>query len=171
MNIQVQNITLRIRKQPHQKDVTSVRDMVSETGFFRDDEIDVAVELVEERLAKGTKSGYQFILADHEGNLAGYTCFGLIPCSLVSFDLYWIVTRKILQGKGIGAILLQLTEEEIQKQGGKNVIIETSSKELYGPTQHFYHKNGYMLQARLPDFYDIGDDKLVFTKRLSEAMQ
>jgi len=166
MNILLKNKSLKIRTQPSQEDVNAVRKLVSDTGFFRTDEIEIAAELVEEALLKGEISGYQFFIAEDEKGLAGYTCFGLIPCSLVSYDLYWIVTRKDLQGIGIGANLLNITEEEIKKQGGINVIIETSSKKLYGPTQLFYKKNGYTLQANLPDFYDIKDDKLIYIKKL-----
>jgi GNAT superfamily N-acetyltransferase len=164
--IQTKKYSLTIRTEPSQEDSGHVRQLVSETGFFRPDEIEIAVELVDERIKRGHKSGYHFFLADIDNKLAGYSCFGLIPCSLLSWDLYWIVTRKDLQGQGIGKVLLKLTEDEILKQGGKNVIIETSSKELYQSTQQFYSKNNYELKACFQDFYDFEDDKLVYIKRL-----
>jgi ribosomal protein S18 acetylase RimI-like enzyme len=160
---------LTFRDAPTSGDVRNIREMVAGTGFFRPDEVAIAVELAETRINEGLKSGYNFLLADLNGVLAGYACFGLIPCSLVSWDLYWIVTKKDHQGKGIGRRLLQMTEEEIMKNGGKNVIIETSSKESYKETQHFYSKNGYTLKARFEDFYDAGDDKLVYMKRLNSV--
>jgi ribosomal protein S18 acetylase RimI-like enzyme len=157
---------LTYRIVPTSSDVEGIRTMVSGTGFFRPDEVEIAVELAEVRIKEGIKSGYHFILADIHRELAGYACFGLIPCSLLSWDLYWIVTKKEHQGKGIGGQLLLKAEEEITKNGGKNIIIETSSKELYKGTQHFYNKYGYTLKARFEDFYDYGDDKLVYTKKL-----
>ncbi len=167
MNIRINDIEVKIRTNPEIEDIERVRNLVKKTGFFRQDEIDIAAELVEERLAKGIKSGYRFLFADSPKGLAGYTCYGPVPCSLVSWDLYWIVTRNEWQGKGIGAFLLKLTEEKIQIQGGLNVVIETSSKELYNRTQHFYNNHGYHLKARLHDFYEAGDDKLIYMKRLS----
>lgn len=158
---------LSIRTKPETRDIEAVRSMVNQTGFFRPDETDIAVELVGERLKKDMESGYHFFLAEIHNELAGYTCFGQIPCSLLSWDLYWIVTKNELQGLGIGAALLNLTEEEIKKEGGKNVVIETSSKTLYQSTQQFYLKNGYDLKARFTDFYDYGDDKLVYVKMLA----
>jgi ribosomal protein S18 acetylase RimI-like enzyme len=163
-----QDHKITFRTNPTINDVLDIREMVAETGFFRPDEVDVAVELAETRLEKGIEGGYHFLLADLDGKLAGYTCFGLIPCSLLSWDLYWIVTKKEFQGKGIGGQLLQKVEKEITKNGGKNIIIETSSKELYKGTQHFYNKYGYTLKARFEDFYDYGDDKLVYIKKLPE---
>ena len=37
-------------------DIARVREIVESTGYFYDHEVDVAVELVEERLARGEKS-------------------------------------------------------------------------------------------------------------------
>ncbi|MBN2172635.1 MAG: GNAT family N-acetyltransferase [Bacteroidales bacterium] len=164
--IQVKNHQLNIRTEPVKKDSQAIRKMVADTGFFRTDEIEIAVELVDERLEKSLESGYLFFLAETDNILVGYTCYGLIPCSLLSWDLYWIVTRREYQGKGIGATLLKLTEEDIKNRGGKNVVIETSSKDLYKSTQQFYYSNGYTLKGRYEDFYDYGDDKLVYIKRM-----
>ncbi len=101
-----------------------------------------------------------------DGKPVAYSCFGIIPCSLLSYDLYWIVTHNDYRGKGLGSILLKETEDQIAKLGGKSVYVETSSKEYYLPTQRFYEKNAYDLKARFEDFYDFGDDKLVYVKKV-----
>jgi ribosomal protein S18 acetylase RimI-like enzyme len=61
---------------------------------------------------------------------------------------------------------LEYVEHEVIKQGGRMLLIETSSQESYGATIRFYERNGYQLAARIKDFYRIGDDKLVFSKVL-----
>lgn len=158
------NISLRtsVKKQ----DPAAVHEIVSSTGFFRPDEIEVAVELVNERLDKGKSSGYEFVFAEIDGRVAAYSCFGLIPCSLVSWDLYWIATGKDFQNHGLGKMLLGRTEEIIREAGGKTIYIETSSKPLYEPTRAFYLRNGCTIKVRMEDFYDMGDDKIVFCKKL-----
>ena len=50
--------------------------------------------------------------------------------------------------------------------GGRAVYIETSSKEIYVPTQRFYLKNNYVLKAQFEDFYDYKDDKMVYVKNI-----
>jgi len=147
-------------------DIETVREIVISTGFFREDEIPVAVELVEEGFNKGKESGYEFIFMEYEGNTVAYSCFGLIPCSLLSYDLYWIVTHNNFRGQGLGSLLLKESEDRIRDLGGKTVYIETSSKDSYLPTQKFYEKNKYDLKARFEDFYDYGDDKLIYIKKL-----
>src|SRR3977135_447998 len=71
-------------------DSNAVRSIVDRTGFFRPDEVDVAVELVDEHLKRGTASGYHFVFAESEGVVVGYACYGPIVCTVSSFDLYWI---------------------------------------------------------------------------------
>jgi ribosomal protein S18 acetylase RimI-like enzyme len=100
------------------------------------------------------------------GETVAYSCYGLIPCTLHSYDLYWIATHKDFMNKGIGRALLRETENAIWKSGGTGIYVETSSKDQYSPTRAFYDNNGYILKARYEDFYDRGDDKCVYIKRV-----
>ena len=70
---------LAFRTGPGHPDIRSVRELVRATGFFSDEEEAVAAELVEERLAKGKPSGYEFVFAEQAETLVGYSCYGLIP--------------------------------------------------------------------------------------------
>ena len=81
-NHRIHGVTLRDSVVP--QDGPRVRRLVEITGFFHPEEVDVAEELVVERLKKGAASGYHFVMADHYGRLAGYACFGPIPCTLGS---------------------------------------------------------------------------------------
>jgi GNAT superfamily N-acetyltransferase len=143
-----------------------VRRIVESTGFFRPDEVDVAVELVDERLARGVASGYEFVFADREGRTVGYACYGPIACTIGSYDLYWIAVDRDEQGTGLGRVLLAAAEDAIRRAGGRQVYIETSNRPQYVPTRGFYERCGYRLAAVLPDFYAPGDDKVIFVKIL-----
>lgn len=155
---------ISLRSIVHSDDPQLVESIIRSTGFFREDEIPVAVELVEERLEKGTVSGYEFLFAEMEGKTVAYSCYGLIPCTLHSYDLYWIVTHKDFMNRGIGRKLLQETEKAIKAAGGHGIYVETSSKDQYLPTRAFYEKNNYLLKARFENFYDTNDDKIVYVK-------
>jgi ribosomal protein S18 acetylase RimI-like enzyme len=158
------SLQITLRSEVKQTDPETIRMIVSSTGFFRDDEIPVAAELAEERLEKGAASGYEFLFAEIAGETVAYSCFGLIPCTLHSYDLYWIATRLEYMNQGIGKYLLQETEKAIFRSGGHGIYVETSSKEQYAPTRAFYENNQYLLQARFENFYAPGDDKLVYVK-------
>ena len=154
-----------LRNEPCPGDERAVREIVRATGFFREDEVEVAAELVRERLAKGPESGYEFLLADGpEGTLQGYACFGPIACTVGSWDLYWIAVDPLSQGRGLGRALMREVERRIAAMAGRMVYAETSSQLQYAPTRRFYLSCGYAEVARLPHFYQPGDDKVIYGK-------
>ena len=151
-------------------DCERVRDLVASSRFFSTHEIDVAAELVEERLSKGLQSGYHFLFAEDRGHLLGYTCYGPIACTKDRFDLYWIVVQPQLRGMGLGRRLLTETEILIRGMGGERIYVETSSREQYSSTRGFYASCGYELYAVLKGFYGEGDDKMIYMKILSPSI-
>jgi ribosomal protein S18 acetylase RimI-like enzyme len=159
------NILPTLRGQVAPADRDAVRRIVEATGFFRPDEVDVAVELVDEALAKGAASGYHFIFAETAGVVAGYACYGPIACTLGSYDLYWIAVDPNRQGQGLGQLLLREAERQIAQSGGRHIYIETSGRPQYTPTRAFYQRCGYEVAAVLAEFYDRGDDKVIWRKR------
>ncbi|MEN6458013.1 MAG: GNAT family N-acetyltransferase [Thermoguttaceae bacterium] len=159
-----QPIELRCEVRP--EDRQAVRRLVESTGVFSPVEVDVAVELVDERLNKGPESGYHFVFADDGGRAVGYTCYGPIALTAASFDLYWIAVDKSLQGRKIGRLLLDRTKDLIRQMGGRHVYIETSNREQYAPTRGFYLRCGCRQEALLKDFYASGDDKVIYAIEL-----
>jgi Acetyltransferases len=157
---------MTFRDTPIPADIDAVRRLARGTGFFRPDEVDVAVELVEERLAKGPESGYFFWFVEMAGEVIGYVCYGPIPCTIGSYDLYWIMVDVGRQRCGAGKRLLALAEESAKRMGGRQMFIETAGKAQYKTTRIFYEKSGYDLAAELADFYEPGDAKCVYRKVL-----
>ncbi len=162
----LQNKGLHIRYEPVQKDVADIRHLTAATGFFRADEVDIAAQLVQERLEKGTASGYYFVFITRAGKLVGYGCYGPIPCTLASFDIYWIAVAPEFQGKGLGQILLARMEQLIKDIGGHKIYVETASQPKYAPTRSFYERCGYTVEATLADFYGPEDAKVIYSKSM-----
>lgn len=158
------NVTYRNEVKP--SDIEAVGEIVRSTNFFNTEEIEVAMGLVEETVETGKASGYEFLFAEIDGKVVGYTCYGRIPCTKHSFDLYWIATHQDFRGMGIGKELMDKTEQAIKAIGGCGVYVETSSKELYHPTRSFYLKMNYTEKALFEDFYDKDDGKVVYVKFL-----
>lgn len=160
-------ISLLFRYEPSDTDITAIRDIVTSTGFFNAEEIAIAVELVEERLKRGEKSGYHFVFAQTpEGRVIGYTCYGPISGTKNSFDLYWIAVHADARAKGLGGVLMEKTESAMAGMGAVRVYAETSSRAQYEPTRAFYEKQGYVREALLEDFYGEGDGKVIFVKKI-----
>jgi ribosomal protein S18 acetylase RimI-like enzyme len=168
-------------------DEKTIMDFTEQTGFFRPVEMDIAREVFVDAAIAKPGCTYQSYIAEiqesiedgrrarDEGRIvhhplsimpcvAGWICFGATPCTLGTFDIYWIVVDMSLQRQGIGRCLLDFARDEIAKQHGRLMVIETSGSGLYEPTQNFYLKNGFFLAGRIPEFYAPGDDKLIYLK-------
>lgn len=175
---------LSLREDVTPEDVERVREIVQSSGYFSESEIEIAVEIVEETLEKGPAAGYRFLFADHSDlsdpgvpltrdgvcesgrRTVGYTCFGEVPCTKGSFDLYWIAVEAAQRGKGLGTLLQRETEARVRAMGGRRLFADTSGRAQYEPTRHFYLGLGYKEEARLADFYAPGDDKVLYGMRL-----
>ena len=154
------------RQQIKPSDIEAIADIVEESGFFSDEEIEIAIQLAEEKLDQQESSSYRFLFAEIENQVVGYTCYGLIPATAGSYDLYWVVVAKDLQGLGVGKMLMAETEQLIYQHGGRQIYAETSSRDQYQPTHRFYEICGYCQEAFLNNFYADGDGKIIYAKVL-----
>jgi len=141
--------------------------LVQATGFFTHAELQIAEELAQERLSRGSASGYHFVLAGQGDSLIGYACYGPIACTLSSYDIYWIAVQPELQGGGLGRRLIEKTERRIRENGGTRIYVETSQRAQYKGTRAFYNRLGYRREAVIPDFYAPGDGKVILCKVLN----
>ncbi|MFW8595255.1 GNAT family N-acetyltransferase [Cribrihabitans neustonicus] len=156
----------RWRKTLRAGDAARITQLVAGTGKFSNSEIEISGELAQERLSTGAASGYHFLLAECGAELQGYACYGPVPGSDHSWDLYWIVVAPSHQGSGLGRLLMARAEAAIRKARGRKVYIDTSSSAPYAATRRFYEKVGYAQRAEFPDFYRDGDGKAVYEKTL-----
>jgi len=157
-----ESIIYRAVVRPSDRD--DVRRLVESSGFFSEAEIDIAAELVEEHLMKGVQSGYEFLFAEHSGKVIGYVCFGPVPATASSYDMYWLAVHNDFRRLRIGTSLMAQAEELIRVQGGQRIYIETSSRDQYSTTRMFHRTCGYREEAVLKDFYSPGDDKVIYVK-------
>jgi ribosomal protein S18 acetylase RimI-like enzyme len=148
-------------------DRDAVADIVFSVGNFNRAEVDCALELVDIYLQDSTQQDYRIVIAEGSAHVKAYTCWGPVPLTKGTYDLYWIAVHPTMQGAGFGRALLNHVEAEVRAAHGRLLVIETSSKESYGNTVRFYRRIGYEEASQIRDFYDVGDDKLTFVKRLS----
>ena len=143
-----------------------VRNILEATGFFREDEVGTALEVLDSYFAHPEQDYTAVGAFTHSGELLGYVCYGPTPCTLGTWDVYWIAVAPRAQGKGVGTVLLEEVEGRLARQRARLVIIETSSQPIYEPTRRFYLRHGYPEVARVPDFYSEGDDRVIYAKRI-----
>ena len=156
-----------ISKGISENDRKNIADILRSTGYFYEFEIDTALEIADDTLAKGQeKSGYRWMKITLNDELLAFANYGKNAFSTHSWDLYWIAVHKKYRDQKLGSMLLRAIEEDVRTSGGKILWLETSGRPLYASTEGFYKHKGYTLQASLKDFYAPGDPKQVYSKVL-----
>lgn len=149
------------------KDRDVLTQIVRLVGNFSEEEIRVAMELIDDAISEYSSGDYiAYVLEDEKGTTQGYACYGLTPLTESTYDFYWMAVHPSAQGKGYGRAIIQFVEQDVRERGGKLLVLETSSLENYARTRLIYERNGYELVARVRDFYKRGDDKLIYVKYL-----
>ena len=149
-------------------DKAVVMALIEATDFFHSHEVIVAEELVDVYLDVPGQADYQVIvIEDDRGAVAGYLTFGPTAMAVGVYDLYWMAVDPKAQGKGYGRRLVEWLEDYVKAERGRLIIIETSSTPKYDSTRRFYLGLKYTEVARIPDYYQDGDDRVIYTKRLT----
>lgn len=151
---------------PVPADVHSVRTLLHATGVFHLEEIRMACHVVEDAIDEIGDFAFVFARTQRGKKLAGYACFGEIPLTDNRYDLYWIAVAPELRGLNIAAELLNRVEHRVRNSGGRIMYVEASGRDIYIPARRFYTKHGFTECANIPDFYKLGDPKIVYGKRL-----
>lgn len=141
--------------------------ILNNTPEFLPFELVVAEELIDAYIESPKESGLHIMVAEVNGEIAGYVCYGHTPLTESTWDIYWIAVDRNRQGQGIGGSLMKDSENKIRNIGGKLVVVETSSKPNYDKTRRFYIDLHYTEIARIPDFYAPNDDEIIYIKRIN----
>lgn len=124
----------------------------------------VALEVFDAAVAGS--SDYLAIGAEVGGALAGWICWGPTPCTVGTWDLYWMAVDPAHHGMGVGTALLAEMERRLAGHA-RLIVVETAGRPDYTPTRAFYEARGYAAAARIADYYEPGDDLVVYVKRLN----
>jgi ribosomal protein S18 acetylase RimI-like enzyme len=84
-----------------------------------------------------------------------------------TWNVLLIAVRPDQQGQGRGAALMRYVEQTLTARGERLLLVETIAS--FEQTRAFYRKCGYDEEACIRDYYDVGQDKIVYRKVLNAA--
>ena len=84
-----------------------------------------------------------------------------------TWNLLLIAVHPAWQGQGLGAALTRHVEATLTARGARLLLVETSGDPAFDGTRSVYRALGYAEEARIRDFYQAGEDKIVFRKALA----
>lgn len=147
-----------------QSDINKIEKILKKIPIFKENEIEVAMELVTIAANNKEQTDYNVFVYEEHGEVLGYHCIGKRPLTDAVYDLYWIVTDPDHNNKGIGKSLIAHAEQFTLDNKGRWLLIETSSSEKYTATRNFYLRNRYSIISEIKDFYSPGDGLIIFGK-------
>jgi ribosomal protein S18 acetylase RimI-like enzyme len=135
------------------------------TDVFKPHEIIALREVLDDYHAVNRAQGHRSVTFEQGGRAIGFAYYAPAAMTDHTWYLYWIAVERSGQARGTGSALLRWAEDDIHREHGRLLLIETSSLPHYDPTRRFYLKHGYERAAVLADYYADGDDMVVFRKR------
>ena len=152
-------------------DRADVLEALRASGVFNEEELRVALEVIDAGLDTGLDGDYPLFAADVDGRVRGYVCVGKTPLTHATWHLYWICVHPESQGLGIGQRLQVEAERFVLGRGGERILLETSSTPGYAAARAFYERAGYAVVGRVTDFYRPGDDCIMYCKVFPAAQR
>lgn len=142
-------------------DLPAVRSAIDSTGLFPAEMMDGMTA----PFLAGDAPGELWLILDAPQPVAiAYA----IPEAMTSgtANLLLIAVHASRHGTGLGGALLAEVERLLTGRGNRILLVETSALPEFERTRRFYLVRGYEEEARIRDFYEEGNDKVVFRKRL-----
>ena len=84
-----------------------------------------------------------------------------------TWNLLLLAVDPVRQKQGLGRRLVAAVEAVLREKGARLLLVETSGVPGFAGQRRFYRKLGFRREARIRDYYQAGDDKVIFAKPLS----
>lgn len=143
-------------------DIDGLKQVVDSSELFPSEYLD---EMISDYFDNPDTQDIWFTYIDNNKQLAIGYC---VPEKFTdgTYNLLAIGVSQDSQRKGIASQMMNYIEERLKQNGGRLLIVETSSDDAQIGARNLYKKLGYLQAAVITDFWKDGEHKLVFWKKL-----
>jgi len=113
--------------------------------------------------------GNEFWLTVDDGGPVAIAYYVPERMTVGTWNLLLIAVHPDRQGHGDGTRLLGQIEATLAARDQRLLLVETSGLPSFERVRKFYRICGFDEEARIRDFYQSGEDKIVFRKALARA--
>lgn len=147
------------------EDLPAIKAVIEANQLFPSDMLD---DMMSDYFSNKNSNEYWFTY-DNEKPIAVAYC---APEKMTegTWNLYLIAVHPDYQRSGYGTSMLHYIEQKLAHLGERILLVETSSLESFKDTREFYQKCGYEKEAQIREFYQAGEDKIVFRKSLTNSV-
>ena len=149
-----------------QADRPRIREILLESGLFKPSDADCVDEMFELASAKPTPDNYRFLSGWLNETMVGFACYGWESLTHGTWDLFWVCTVPTARGRGVGSALLREAVAVATAEGGRLMVIYTSSTPAYDAARRLYEKHDFVRTATICEYYNLEDDLHIYTRKL-----
>lgn len=149
-------------REMHKSDLLKVKSIIDDNQMFPSEFLD---EMALGYFDQETDEMW-FVMEQEEAGVIAVAYCSPERMTEGTWNLLLIAVLRQFQGCGIGSKLMTFIEDKLKKLAVRVLLVETSGLPEYELTRDFYPKCGYKQVAVIPEYYDAGDDKVVFWKPL-----
>lgn len=150
-------------------DIPAIQALAVDTQMFPAEEVGWVEAMLPAALDGAMPDNHWLVMASEE-RVVGAAYYAPEPNTEAVWNVFFIAVDPASQGRGVGRQLMGHIEQTLRGRGvdeARVLLVETSSTEQYARTRAYYPKLGFEREATIRDYYGIGDDKVVFWKRLA----
>ncbi len=149
-----------------QHDTAAVVALTVSSELFTAEESTVVETMLSEYFAGRHAEGHTCIVDDVDGDLLAVAYYEPVTATDRTWELTMIGVRQDVHRQGLGAALLDHVETDLRSRDQRLLVIETSALPAYARARAFYLARGYDEEARVRDYFETGDDMVMFRKTL-----
>jgi len=144
------------------KDITFLIDIVNTSGLFPGE---LLKSMIGNNLEENSNQEHWLTYETDKPIAVAY--FAPERMTSGTWNLFLIAVHADHQGEGIGTELMHYIENFLRSTGERILVVETSDLEEFKLTRKFYEGINYVKEAHIREFYDEGEGKVVFWKKLN----
>jgi ribosomal protein S18 acetylase RimI-like enzyme len=145
-----------------QSDIDGLKNVLDSCGLFPSGYLD---EMIADYFKNVDTQDIWFTYIDNNSPVAiGYCVHEKLTSG--TYNLLAIGVAESYQRKGVAIEMMNYIEQLLRQQNGRILIVETSSDSAQFGARKLYEKIGYKQETVIRDFWNDGEDKIVFWKKL-----
>ena len=152
------------RAQP--ADRQAMQSLVADVGLFAAEELDDVGDTLE-AFFSGQAGSDCWVVGVAGAAVVALGYYAPERMTRGTWNLYLLAVHPDHQGMGHGRGMVQFVEDDLRSRGARLLLIETSGVPEFGAQRAFYAGLGYRQEAVIREFYDAGDDKVIFAQDLT----
>lgn len=142
-------------------DLADVRHVLDTSGLFPSE---MLADMAEPFLTGVSPSSW--LVAIGEGRALAFAYCASERMTDGTHNLLAIAVASDHQRSGVGGALLRQLESSLRRTDARLLLVETSTDPDQDGARAFYARQGFTEEARIRDFYALGQTKVVFWKKL-----